>query len=162
MPIEQDATVSHSMWKLMEFVPLTVAAIKSIHPHLQPVNVKKVISLIVVHVSQSVILTQSGNPANVCVLPNILFMEEPADNAQLIQCPTKIRHPASAMNLLMSTMPMTTNAKSVLLNQTQMQIGLAVIALHSINTLMESAPQVVESMSSTLMLTSNVSVHLDL
>ena len=162
MPIEQDATVSHSMWKLMEFVPLTVAAIKSIHPHLRPVNVKKVISLIVVHVSQSVILTQSGNPANVCVLPNILFMEEPADNAQLIQCPTKIRHPASAMNLLMSTMPMTTNAKSVLVNQTQMQIGLAVIALHSINMLMKSAPPAVELMSSTLMPTSNASVHLDL
>ena len=162
MQREQDATVSHSMWKLMEFVPLTVAAIKSIHPHLQHVNVRKVISLIVVRVSQSVIPTQFGNQVNVFVLPNILFMEVLADNAQLIQCPTKIRHPASAMNLLMSTMPMPTNARSVLQNQTQMQIGLAVIALHSINMLMKSAPPAVELMSSTLMPTSNASVHLDL
>ena len=58
----------------MEFVPLTVVAIKFIHPHLQHVNVRKVISLIVVHVSQSVTLTQFGNQANVSVLPNILAL----------------------------------------------------------------------------------------
>ena len=57
----------------------------------------------------SVILTQSGNPANVCVLPNIRCMEELVENAQLIQCLTKIKPHVFATNLLKSMNKMETN-----------------------------------------------------
>ena len=63
-------------------------------------NVIRVTNSIMEDVSQSVILTQFGNQVNVSVLPNIPFMEELVENAQLILLPTRIRHPVFVLWLL--------------------------------------------------------------
>ena len=97
-----------------------MAAIKFIHHHLQHVNVRVAINLIMVNVFQSVILTQFGKLALVSVLLNIHFMEVPVENVQLIQSRTKIKHPVSVTHPLKCTMQMPINVRIVLQNPPQM------------------------------------------
>ena len=83
-------------------------------------NVMMATNLKMEDVFQSVMQIQFGKLELVFVLLNIHSMEALAENAQLIQSQTKIKHPVSVTHPLKCTMQMPINVRIVLQNPPQM------------------------------------------